>query len=821
MSRIEAGTLFFDAFTGDAGGGSKEMSGNYNDRIKRVAKFSFSWNLKKANLLFSSSDKTITMQNQYDNRTFSGQDFRDNDEIVIVDSELNDGTYNVSKISDDGKTITVVESLVDESSDGDTVTIHGNTKIRALNLFYNLVPNGTTGDFTSIVDPISKQKFSIEEIDASVTTPKVFYIGTKSWAWVTEEIADEDLGTTNAVYIKGAGISDYVQSFEITQFFIVTPFALSAQQENFEKIIPPSYYYGGRSLKYISLIEGFYNSISPTPDHSIVDEGTNGSGVWLNTGPNGSRGEYLINSISYFDNDTDDEIEKIDLAKKVRVEISVKSRSGKFLNAGSDENPTMFITGFNLFLSNEDDYQDTETTQRDNFCQDSATNFIGSAPVNGKQYGTDRQTITACEIDYVSATEATIIFIVDFGSYILSFLEAKEDDDRRYEITVITQDATIMKTVPNDRMTLLAAFESASWTRKDDTLFAFTSTGIEAFKYPDLGLLARGSIEAFQGEAFYNKIAFKVKQKDGTPDIATILGLEWSVVAIKSGENDFVLERRQIDLSNTKKLKNVQQIEFVDTRNFITYDDDPDNVVSIVRDEANDDSESSAWIAYYGLILRYEAWVEALNQFYSGDTSVPAIGKFIDSLTQDWFEYDTEGWSLVLRFDFSILNTTYGSTNVYRTEIPIEVSKADQVIWDGSVGAEQTTQYFTEDGETELESIDRNGITLIRTTLLGTSPLDTRENYFGAIMATVENGSIYDRRLASTEIPSEDDSPFSAPAATSYVSWSRGNATINIFELKGEVVRITIESYFDSTIYNQTIKAITIQSVVGTYPTES
>lgn len=814
-AKITSG-LFYDDFTGDAGGGSEIMNGNNVDRMKRVTRVDFSWNLQNAYFEFENVDGAgvLTMTNQYDTRTFTGQEFKDGDAITITG--MNAGDYTIDKISSDGKSFTITGTFAEESST-DNGSVFGTTRITSLDLFYNLIQNGTAETYVSLVDPYSKQRFTISGIDCEDTTPKAMAIGTKSFAWVTTKITDEAASTTNAVLVKGIEYVDYVQSFEITQYFTITPFALNSQVPNFDRRIPPSYYFAGNSLKYICRIDGKYNSANPIADHSVTDLGLNGTGSWLDQAALGSLGEYYLSEITFVDNDTSESLDRLDIARNVKVSFLVNSRNGKFQTTGSEESATQFIVGFNVRPSDENEYQNTSTTQRDNFFQDSALAFLDAIAVDGQQFGTSRQSITSCICTYVSPTVAQIEFVFDAGSLLASYWKAKNDDDRNYEINVITQDVAITTTKFHDRMTLLVDSQSADYTRKDESLFEFTSTGIEAFKYPDLGLQTRGSIEGFQSEPFFARIAFKVKQHLGTSDTCTVQSIIWQVVCTKTDKADFILEQNTIDFSTAKKLLSVQQIDSVGTRGFTTYEGDPCNTVSVVRDSDNDEPTLSAWIAYYGLILRFETWITALEQYYSSDTSITDIQKYIDEITQDWKSYDNvEGWNLKLRFSISILNLSLNSTNVYKTEIPIVCKEANQVIWAGASGAQtQVNQYFDEFEELELEAIDKENVTLIRTTLTGVFPIEVDEDYCGMISATTETGSVFDRRLAGTEIPSEDGSPFSPTEEDpdAIRSWARGNVRINIF-----ADRINIESYFDPSIYDQAVKNIHIQAVISTTP---
>lgn len=814
---IKSTSLFYDAFTEMPGGGLAYLNGNIIDRIKRITNIEFFRGLENITVNFSNNDDgagVMIMSNPYDNRSFSHEGFSVGCSITLTDADTNSSVFTITEISEDGKSITVDDGFsfvgnIDSANCFDT------TAITAIDYYYNLIANTDVTNFTSIVDPASQQKFSINGISCTDSTPRAFSIGTKSYAWVTEKITDADAGTTNAVSIKGTGLVDFKQSFEITQFFTVTPFYLVSQLDDFKNIISPSYF----PMKFVCRVDGKYLSGNPVPDMSIIDNGINGVGSWYDEAALGSLGEYSFTSIVYLDNETSESLSKLDVNKNCKVEITINSRNGKFANGGSDEDGTMMIIGFNSCPSDETEYQNTPTTQRENFFQDSCTNFMGDSPLNGLQFGTGYQSITDCYITYVSPNSALVTFVFTAGYAFKNYWQSKENGDRYYAINVITQDVLLASTRATDRMTVLCGFDSADYETKTTNLFDFTSTGLEAFKYPDLGNYPLGSIEGFQGDPFYVRMPFRILQHFGAPDVCKIKNIIWQVVGEKTGADDFVFEQKIIDYSNSKKLLNVQVLDYFDSRGFITYDGDPCNEVVVISDSANDTSTQSAFIANYGLILRYESWVNALQQFqFTGtEISVPDISKDIHSIIQDWTSYnDIESWNLFLRFTISIQSLVNNSINNYQTQIPLIVSESNQVIWSGSTESSTSIMsYWNQDESEQIDSIVINGISVVRYTLTGDFPLGAEEQYYGNLFATNEGGSIFSRRLASSELPSESDSPFSPtePDLIADFSWAFGNCRINVYT----GIKIVIDAYFDSTIYGLSVPKIDVRGRVGVF----
>lgn len=830
---------FYDSFTDVSGGGTEYLPGNVNDRIKRIVDVSFAWNMTDCSIVFDFSAQTATMENYYDNRNFLTQGFSVGDNVEITGTVGNNKPVTISAISEDGRTVTFYDSIAPESCR--SANFYGTTPITEIDYLYNVIPNESQNGlrvqavtnigatlrngsmFVSQVDPDTEQRFTATGLDANDTSTTVnFQVATKSIAWFTETISNSVTNETEDVTIIGTGISDYVQSFRIIQWFTVDPNWLVTQLPNFTNRIAPDWYLRGNSLMHVFRVDAKYISGSAVPNQSVLDSGTNGNGSWFDMAKLGTRGEYYVDSISYIDNDTSEVLTALDLARDCKVQVTVKSRSGKFVSNGSDAGSTPFILGFNTCPSVESEYQNTETTYRENFFQDSVSNYVGDDDKNGENFGNSRQAITDCYATLTNSSTIVVNFIFVAGTLLKSYWEGKEDSDRNYEINIITQYFSITSTKASDRMTLLADFNSALWNREDTTLFEFVGTGIQAFKFPDISEEPSASIEGFQGDPFYGQLKFRIKQYDGADEVCKVRKATWTIVVNKTGSPEFTLEQKIIDFSTAKFLNQVQQLLYSDTRGFISYEGDPFNEVSFVRDPSNDIGARgvSAFIANYGLILRYEFWQNALAQysFAGSNITIPAIAENIDDITQDWSSYDDiEDWNIFLKFEISILNTVTNAVQNYYTSIPIIVKKADQIIWSGATGAlTQVNEYWNTQETEEIDSIvGDSGITLCRSTTNGDFPLDAGESYYGQIFATVENTTIFTRRFASTEISSEEDSPFSAPDVDpdADFSWANGGVRINVFT----GVKIVIESYFDTSIYPAQVTAIDIRMRIGAY----
>ena len=249
------------------------------------------------------------------------------------------------------------------------------------------------------------------------------------------------------------------------------------------------------------------------------------------------------------------------------------------------------------------------------------------------------------------------------------------------------------------------------------------------------------------------------------------------------------------------------------------------NEVTLARYATGDTATMAAYELNYPLILRYEDWINAIDSQRlnaDGVNTVPDVAKGIEDVTMKWANYSgVNGWALKFKLTW-IVTGTDGHDNEFYSSIPIEVNTATQIIWSGVAGSPtQSLQYFDEDETEEINCLVRNGVTLVRCTWTGDFPdQPTSSGYYGGMLAVkTTSGTIFDQRFASTEVDSEEDSPWSATAAdpSAATSYANGNLRMNIYETLGTVTSIVVEGYFDSTYLGETSEQVMILPRLGKY----
>lgn len=816
MITIQSSSLFYNRFTNQSGGGVRYLSQNVGSRVLRMTHCYAAWNLLAARLQFNAEDQTITILNNEDYRTFYSQEFKVDDLITIVDAGSNNGDFLITDISEDGKTITIYETLVDATAE--SASIHGVTPITSIDYSYNIVPNDSPETYVSLVDPSSVQRYTASSLDATNTTPVSMRVATRSFAWLTNIVTDTSTGELEDCLIQGSGIENYRQYFTIAHRFYVTPFYLAGQYLNFANDAPPLYYENSASVKYICRVDGFFEKGTPVADHTGAELSTKGTGSWYDRASRGGIPEYSIGETTYEDAVTSDVLDALDTVKPVTVTIAFESRTGQFTET------TEIVLGF--FANRAADAIDTPTTMLQNLFHDEVFEMVDEAPAVGINFGNDYGSITGAEFSFDSPNEITVTFLFTPGPALTSYWQGLSDGQRYYTFTLETQDSEITTTKACDAVTARTPFMSAAWDKTDTSLLTFPGTGIEAFEFPSVGTAPSGSISGFEGDPWHTSCIFRIKKTpNDNGDTPTLNSLTFQVLASKDGQEDFIFEQFVIETSRMKKMSGVQQISFNQDRQFITYTGDPTNEVAISRSALYDTETESGYTATYGLVLRFEDWISALNQFQflgaSGLTQ-PGIASDFEDITMRWADYQSDGWDMYFRMIWDISDANGNRITPFASQIPVEVLQANQTNWPGGTGPfTEERQYFTEDGSIELNAIDREAPTLVRFTFNGDFVLPADAvGYYGRAFVLPEGQAAYAVRSASSEIPSEEFSPWS-PTETdpdADQSYANGNLRINIYP--GE--KIVLEGYFDSSIYGEDITVLNAYARIGAkYSTSS
>lgn len=794
---VVTNVTYYDEITETGGGGIPFLFGAIGDKIRAVIDFYVKWSVEGVRLSFDGD--VITIANDLDFETdFIAAGFKVGDTIAIEDSPTNDGNYTITAV--EGRTLVCAGAgftteIAEEGS------IFGTTPVTDVDFYYNLIANNAVETYESLIDKGTQQKYYFTELDASDMSPEDGFVATKSWGWVTHSIKEPATGETDDVTITGAGISDHKQSFQIDQIFLI-PMWMRELFTNYQLNTPPDYLKDGNSLKHIFRIDAKYERNQTVIPHTVSYTENPGQVVWYDTAVNGKRNDYYLESIEFNGGDSD----TLQFEDDTEVNIVLKSRAALF------QSDSKIFVRFVICPMDTQKYIATQGTMLENLFFD-LVNVELDGPAQTGFY------ITNCEGVLDDPETANITFSFEPSTELRDYMKAQPEGFRAYTFWAIASDLDITTTKDSDHVAVLCKFGEADYNKDNEDLVAVPE-GILCYEFPETGNAAAGDVNGYEGDRVFIRIPFQVETAEsaaGVRPIIEMVGIQ--VVAVKEDEDDFVLEEKLFDTASVRQLLGVQPIDIDETRGLITYEEDPYNFVKVFRNDDYDDGTLAGFELQYGLILRYESWRSPLPLSESEGVD---IFKYFENVTQQWSEFynNGEGWELKLRFRINVRGYDGHVTEFYG-DTDITVRTGDENPDEGPVFT-TTMEFISEADPDDIGSVVKEGTTLVRATfntvtnlLTDPMPADT-DGFYATMFADIPGtGSIFTSRFASSEIPSEDGSPWSAPAADPLAAESHadGNIRINIFANK-----ITVEGYFNSNNFNVDAANILFYPRIGFKP---
>jgi len=791
MAVIITSRKFYCEYLGIGGGGTDYLQGSVGDKMRCDIEFYVKWSAENKKLDFLAADDTITNANDLDPSSFIDTGFRTGDTLVVEGTTFNNATFTILTVEE--RVITVTAGLANESAED--AGLFGTTPVTALDFYYNIIPNTSREDYLSLQDPGALQRYTVNGINAGdIITVKNMFIGSDSFAWVTHTFVDETTGETAQVTIKGQGITaDHRQKFIISQTFFITPVWLTEQVNNFAGRTIPALFEDRRSVKHIARMDAKFASTDPEIPHTGSIFNRDGMVAWFNQNAVGSRPEYYIDSIVYTDDITGFPVTVPDLNRKTNVTVVIKSRSNLFTTN------TQIVIGALQLPMDRADFINTITPLRKNLFFDRSLLTLSDSATGGEFEATNYQQLKSINLTTFAAGTATIKFSLDFSTFLKDYLKAKTEDNRRDAYWIAIKDPIgIAVTADAQKIALLVEAPLPGYDQDNNALFELIETP-KTYEFPNEVEHNATDLAGYEGDPVYTRLKFRLKT---SPDAAgvtpTLKTITLQVIATHATKTDFVLEQKIMNTGQDRKLDNAQTIQILEKRGFTTYADDPRNRVNLFRVPANDTGTKAAYELQYGLALRYEYWQAALPQ--AEGASVDIFGD-IENVANRWSDYNNQGgWNLKMRWTFLI--TGYdGHDTEFNIETDTRSLTGDEDPQTGPV-FDMKLQFYTEDGSAQLRTIVEDGITLVRATFEGdfsTMPTfggEIANDLYVWIFADVEGSSgIFSRQFASTEIPSETDSPWSAPAGDPTATETRalGNLRFNRYDSN----RIVAEGLFD------------------------
>ncbi len=333
----------------------------------------------------------------------------------------------------------------------------------------------------------------------------------------------------------------------------------------------------------------------------------------------------------------------------------------------------------------------------------------------------------------------------------------------------------------SNRVAILCDTELMGYDQRNPSLFQFVNQ-FHFYPHPLKTGVGYGNCAGYEGDPYFVKIPFRV-ETNPVDGIAPILNeVTVSIVAVKPGKKDFIVETKTFNTASSLLLNGVQQVNQIGTKGYISYPGDPFNSVQLINSPSYTSGTKTGYEVQYGFVLRYEYWRPIGITTPGGNQANSDLGNSIGAINNAWHNLVTNGWNLVFRFSADIVGYDGYITN-FTAQSAIEV-KPIGAKSDITLNYVQQTIFY-DDSNTIRPSIILNGRTRIRTIFTPNGyPVPSGSKPYGTIFIDIpQTGGVFTRRFASTEIPSEAGSPFSATTniAGASVQYADGNMRIGIF----------------------------------------
>lgn len=436
--------------------------------------------------------------------------------------------------------------------------------------------------------------------------------------------------TSGSGNVNTLQVFDYETVFEIEIAYIIS--SIFQDISTFEDpITPPDYMINEKSLTDNFLINAYpeYNNpnliIKNNPDFTKQLGNTGWFDENFNTLPN----DFNVESVQYFDL-TGNPLDQIDYSIPVRVIMRVSG----IQNLGTDEDIGF---GFSWIPTNEDNYKSNERGFHEN-------TFVSiGGEYNSFQVNTNYTTTyegfgyNGIQMDtedlffHVDGSELVAEITFRPSSEFSSFFDAIGEDDRNYILWISVADSTLVTNFSN-RVSLLADFNQMEKTIPP--LGEYSDIENKFIEHPEDEFFdGVDEYEGFVEDDILCRLPFRINLSEPIKFLKMTFGVQ---VRNLASEDVFELQNYPVDLTQfLTDSSGVHQIDFDSTRGFKMVNGNNKNWVKIERDDLSDAGSSKAYIAYYGLKIRWEDWLSRADvpvEFFDNT-------ELNDGFNNDWLQY--------------------------------------------------------------------------------------------------------------------------------------------------------------------------------------
>lgn len=520
------------------------------------------------------------------------------------------------------------------------------TPITSIRYKWNFIENNGNVTFNSLVDGSQQEAITENKLATDLTATPLTMIGENSY--------QIGYATIQGLGIAG-GTTYYRSQYRIIHQTFITPFMLTEDFANLVNGIAPNYYLNDSCLKAIFNIIGLYNFNDENRVQEIETSETIGNSGWFNENFNNRVTKYSA-SVVYKRPDTS-VIPSIELVTtETTVEITVNNTG----DSPFSNNNTKFTLNFAIAPTDAANYQNNGRLMYQNFCFDRTLQTVGSAAINGDNFGGDYQVLKDVSATFINATQIKITAKIAMAANVISILQ--ENNEYRYILWVATQNHTL-ETKLADKVALLIDAENFYQDVSDPGMIVPT---LKVLRHPfELQAELDNSADIMPEDEIVSWGSFYIDRNGRLTDEIIINNVSTIIKAKNSSTLDeFNLETFLFDANGLPFVGLTQFVDNTQSRPFHIPNAEPRKNIVFKRRVDLDNANKYYFDFRYPFLNRWEYWqkLEGVNSAFFD------VGQPNNNFNNFWHRYSLlANWGIFI--ELKINATKNGEPLVYRQEL--------------------------------------------------------------------------------------------------------------------------------------------------------
>jgi len=521
------------------------------------------------------------------------------------------------------------------------------TPITAIRYQYNFINNSRSDSFLSSFDRSDQLWIASDKLASDATTTNMTALGLLTWQSGSVTITGISAGLVNGIYTSQYIIKHYTK---------IPPYLVYQQPANALNNISPQTTNCWKFITQIDAMELYSNpNIIFTTDFDSVLGNTGGFNSNFSTG----NTNYSIAGLSYTNGGNPITSIQLDNSETTITFLVNNNTDTPFSN-----NNTKFVVGIFKIPADPTEYQGNNKLLDQNFLFDRALQTVGSATINGDNYGSIYQILKGVTGTFINSGQISITCKINMAAAVISAFQASSDP--QYFLFVTTQNYNYDTENPlNDLVTLQVDLNTFFVVTADPGMITIGEEGMVILRHPEWdGDAAQGTntLDCYPEDELVAYLPFFINSAGRTADTILLTSVIATVEAFNLENNkSFQLDRFTSSLQGIPLTGFVQQFDNKTSRGFHV----PANSIrKYFEVQRRNDLDNGSPVLYgfsmkYAFIFRWETWIAATGIDPSFlNTALPNNG-----LNENWIQYNDDPW--VLKVTYQINATKNGIQQQY------------------------------------------------------------------------------------------------------------------------------------------------------------